>query len=74
MERSKQLYVGKVFAILSVICAHMTLTIDKGQAGWLADKIIAVYGTIGVAFFFLCAGSSSGRRSYYKPHPLCCSN
>lgn len=56
MERSKQLYVGKVFAILSVICAHMTLTIDKGQTGWLADKIIAVYGTIGVAFFFLCAG------------------
>lgn len=51
MERSKQLYVGKVFAILSVICAHMTLTIDKGQTGWLADKIIAVYGTIGVAFF-----------------------
>jgi len=56
MERSKQLYVAKVFAILSVICAHMTLTIEKGQAGWLADKIIAIYGTIGVALFFLCAG------------------
>ena len=56
MERSKQIYVGKVFAILSVICAHMTLTIDKGQIGWLSDKLIAVYGKIGVAFFYLTAG------------------
>lgn len=55
-ERSKQIYVLKAFAIFSVVCAHMTLTLEQGSNGLLSNRIIGVYGTIGVAAFFICSG------------------
>lgn len=55
-ERSKKIYVLKAFAILSVICAHMKLPLNMGDAGGIANKFIGVYGTLGVVVFFVCAG------------------
>ncbi len=55
-ERSKQIYALKAFAILSVVCAHMKLTISQGDAGWLSNKIISAYAILGVAAFFICSG------------------
>lgn len=61
-ERSKQIYVLKAFAILSVVCAHMKLTISQGDVGWISNKIISVYAILGVAAFFICSGFFYSRK------------
>lgn len=55
-EKSREIYVHKALSIISVICAHMALVIEEGESGWLANKLIAVYGTLGVAAFFFYVG------------------
>lgn len=59
-NRSKTMYVVGTFAILSVICAHMKLSLSTGSKGYYIDKIQNLFGTIGVAAFFIKSGY------YYK--------
>lgn len=53
---SKAMYGLSAFAILSVICAHMKLGLHIDDSGYIADKIIDLYGTIGVGAFFIKSG------------------
>lgn len=66
-ERSKQIWVFRAFAILSVCCAHMPAAAEKGTIDFILARLIALYGTIGVAGFLICSGyyfRTSGNRSW----------
>ncbi len=50
--QSNSLYVAKAFAILSVVCAHMTFTNEY----MIADTIRNCLGQLGVCIFFILSG------------------
>lgn len=55
-DRSNQIWVFRAFAILSVCCAHMpSFEMTGFLDGWW-NRILAMYGTLGVGGFFLCSG------------------
>ncbi len=59
-DRSNTMYVASTLAILSVICAHMKLSLQPETEGYYVDKIQNLFGIIGVACFFIKSGY------YYK--------
>lgn len=55
-DRSNQIWVFRAFAILSVCCAHMpSFEMTGSLDGWW-NRILTMYGTLGVGGFFLCSG------------------
>lgn len=55
-DRSNQIWVFRAFAILSVCCAHMPSFEMTGPMDIWWNRILAMYGTLGVGGFFLCSG------------------
>ena len=55
-DRSNQIWVFRAFAILSVCCAHMPSFKMTGLMDIWWNRILAMYGTLGVGGFFLCSG------------------
>lgn len=55
-ERSKQIWVFRSFAILSVCCAHMPMDAGTKLTDCFLNQILGILGTLGVGGFFLCSG------------------
>lgn len=55
-ERSKQIWVFRFWAILSVCCAHMPMNVQAGTVGFYLDRVRGMYGMLGVGGFFICSG------------------
>ena len=55
-ERSKQIWVFRFWAILSVCCAHMPMNVQPGTIDFYLDRVLGMYGMLGVGGFFICSG------------------
>lgn len=55
-ERSKQIWVFRFWAILSVCCAHMPMNVQPETVGFYLNRVLGMYGMLGVGGFFVCSG------------------
>lgn len=55
-ERSKQIWVFRFWAILSVCCAHLPMNNQQGTIDIYLNWILGLFGTLGVGGFFVCSG------------------
>lgn len=55
-ERSKQIWVFRFWAILSVCCAHLPMNNQQGTIDFYLNWILGLFGTLGVGGFFICSG------------------